>query len=180
MVFLILALALSGCASTQFQVSSADLVNNQSVKFIDQRSEISIKGGKVRLTDAHYYHSDQAITPSKLLLLNDAITKHFGAGFKGEVIIQQFDVIDYYAKRLRGAQSASIASIGVFSPTDWNGNDDFILCNITIVIEGEIYSSTHATAYRLTENKMVVYQEESYKNAVKKSIEGALSTLFSS
>ena len=176
-LLVLLAISITSCTSTKFQVSNTLVTTNSKITFIDKRSEISKVGGKNSITDTYFFHSDDKVVPGKLALLTQILASKFGQDFESKIIIEKFEIVDHYAKRLRGAQSAGLASIGTFTPDNWNGNDDFIRCEIQILINNKKYNASHASAYKLKGNKMIVFDEEAYQQAVKDAVTQSLSKL---
>jgi len=175
----ILILLLSGCTATKFQIagypeSSGEHTN---IELIDKRNKLSVVGGKNSILDTYFYHADENIIPSKLSLLKAAVSKRFSNKETIKLEVYKFDVIDHYPKRMGAGQSAGLASIGIYTPSNSSGND-FITCIIEVRINGKLYRSSHSMEYIISEGKMLVTEETSYKNAVQESISTSLNKLF--
>lgn len=173
-----LLISITGCASTKFQIINTSEISNSKIEVIDNRIKISKKGGKKSILDTYYYHSDNSIVPSKITLLKQKVIARFGKNVEKVITLHKFEVIDHYANRMGAAQSASLASSGFFTPSNWDSRDDFIRCEIEVTIDNKRYYASHSSAYHLKGNKMIVFDESSYKTAVKEAITNALLKLF--
>jgi len=175
-ILLGLVAIVSGCATNGFNLVEVAGSPRYEVPVTDARSELSRKGGKEQVLDSHYYHGDAIFTPSRLEMFKAAVSEVFDKPPR-QVILRKFDVVDSYAKRLRGGQAAALASISYAaaiaaqsSPID----SDFIACVIEATVDGRDISSTALAPYAENTFSINVFNDPSYIAAVKKAVSDSI------